>query len=115
MLVTFFRLVRCQLNPLLSMSVGILGHPAVRRIQLLKLVQSITDRLGVSLYVTFAGEGMKDERCSAGLVAFPEVRMRISRRLFRGGGRGLRRAGRILLGCRCRLCAKVSCVSCARP
>src|ERR1700740_510963 len=88
MLVTFFRLGRCQLNPLLSMSVGILGHPAVRRIQLLKLVQSITDRLGVSLYVTFAGEGMEDEGCSAGPGALPEVRMRISRRLFRGGGRG---------------------------
>ena len=75
MLVPFVCLFRHQLNAVLSTIVDIFRHRAVRRIHLLELIQTITNRFGVPLYVAFAGKGVENERRRTGLVAFPEVSM----------------------------------------
>ena len=97
MLVPFVCLLRHQLNAVLSTIVDVLCRPAVRRIHLLELIQTITDRFGVPPYVAFAGKRVENERCRTGLVAFPEISVRIAR-LLRGSGRALGLASSLLIG-----------------
>src|SRR5207245_8306378 len=98
MLVPFVRLLRNQLNAVLSTIVDIFRHPAVRRIHLLELIQTITNRFGVPPYVAFAGKWVENERRRTGLVALPEVSMGIPR-LCLGSGRALRRDRSLRIGC----------------